>query len=257
MLKEKILQEINHMEGNISFIVKDLNEDKYILEHEVHKIYPSASTIKILIMIEAMNQVNKGIYSLEDMIKIKEDNRVDYSIISELLIDEYRFLDLITLMIIVSDNTATNILIDLLGYDNINKMGESLGLKDTYLRRKMIDFQAAKEGRENTTSIRDMGILLENIYNRSIVSPEHCIKMEKILQKQQHKDLLTRYIVEDITIGHKSGELHNLNHDVGIVRLKNKDYIIGVFVSKAKNNIEAKKIIGKVSKIVYDYFNKI
>ena len=254
MLQDRILKEIQGVQGEVSIVLKNLNEDRWITKFNENRSFPSASTIKILIMIEALNQVQEGKFTLDQAIKVKESDKVDFSIISDLRIDTYTYMDLITLMIIVSDNTATNILIDLLSYEKINGMGHTLGLSSTVLKRKMMDFEAIKEGRQNETSAIDMGKMMEKIYNKSILSEEMCELMINTLKRQKHKDMLIRYISEDIDIGHKGGELQGLNHDIGIFYLKDIHYILGVFVTDVNENLEAKRIIGKVSKLVYDYY---
>lgn len=253
MINEIILKEVNLAEEKVSIIIKDLTRDQWILKYDENRVFPSASIIKILIMVEAFNQVEKGKYFLEQKIKIKETDKVEYSIITDLTLDEYSFIDLITLMIILSDNTATNVLIDLLGFEEINQMAKELNLKDTVLKRKMMDFKAAKEGKENLITALDMAILMENIYKGSILSPKNCEIMVKILSKQKHRDKLPRYISDNALIAHKTGELSRLNHDIGIFYLENIDYLIGIFTTDGKNDLDGKRTIGKISKLVYDY----
>lgn len=253
MIKEIILKEINLVEEKISIVIKDLTRDQWILKHDENRVFPSASIIKILIMVEAFNQVEKGEYLLDQKIKIKETDRVEYSLITELRLEEYSFIDLITLMIILSDNTATNVLINLLGFEQINQMAKELNLKDTVLKRKMMDFDAAKEGKENLTSPIDMATLMEKIYNKSIISPKNCEIMIEILSKQRHRDKLPRYILDEVEIAHKTGELSGLNHDIGIFYLDSIDYLIGIFTTDGRNDLDGKRTIGRISKLVYDY----
>lgn len=257
MLTENIKSCYEDTKANVSIVLKDLTNDKWIYLLDENRAVPSASTIKILIMIEALNQVLEGKYQLNESIKIKEEDKVNFSIIKDLTAEVYSFIDLITLMIIVSDNTATNILIDLLGYDNINKMGDKLGLNNTILSRKMMDFKAIKEGQQNYTSAMDMAIIIESIYRNQILSPDMCDLMIDILKKQKYKDCLCRFLLENVSIAHKTGGLKNLSHDIGIFYLDNMDYLLGVFVTEASSDIEAKEIIGKVSKVVYDYYSSM
>jgi len=240
--------------AKVSIVLKDLTNDTWMYRLDENRVVPSASTIKILIMIEALNQVLKGKYQFDQKIRIREEDKVKYSIIQDLTLDSYNFLDLIILMIIVSDNTATNILIDLLGYENINRMAEDLGLKNTILSRKMLEFNAIKEGRQNYTTPMDMAVMMEGIYRKHILSPEMCELMIDILKKQKYKDCLGRFLSEDVNIAHKTGALKNLSHDIGIFYLDNIDYLLGVFVTEASSDIQAKEIVGKVSKVVYDYY---
>ncbi|MGF7057571.1 serine hydrolase [Brassicibacter mesophilus] len=254
MLKDKIMNELHDTRAKVSIVLKDLTRNEWIIKIDENRRFPSASTIKVLIMIEALKQVQEDIFTLEHKVKVREIDRVDFSIITELNINEYTFKDLLTLMIITSDNTATNVLINLLGYENINHMARTLGLTNTVLKRKMMDFEAAKLGRQNETSAIDMAQIMESIYSKSILTPELCEIMIDILSRQKHNDMLPRYITEEIVIAHKPGELDRLNHDVGIFYLDNVHYMLGVFVTDVQHNLEAKRIIGRISKIVYDYY---
>lgn len=257
MLKEDVLKSFEGLKGKVSIVLKDLKNKDLIYELNSERVVPSASTIKILIMIEALNQILLGKHHLDEIICTKQNDRVEYSIISELDGYCYTFKDLITLMIIISDNTATNVLIDLLGFDSINNMALKLGLKETRLRRKMMDFEAAKLGRQNTTTTMDMAILMELLYNSSILDEDMCRLAIDILKKQKYKDLLIRYISEEVVVAHKSGDLPNINHDIGIFYLPNIDYLLGVFVTNAETNNVAKDIIGRISQTVYNHFSNI
>lgn len=252
MIEERIMEELEGIDEDISIVIKDLTRDEWVLKYNEEEIYPSASLIKIPIMIEALYQVEEDLYSLEEKIRIRPEDRIDHSLITDLSIEEYPFVDLIRLMIILSDNTATNILVDLLGMEKINRRIVELGCKETILQRKMLDFEAAKEGRENFTNPLDMEVIMGRIYEKSIVNPEKCDLMIDILSKQRHRDKLPRYITDQVRIAHKTGELSGLNHDVGIFYLKNRDYYIGIFTNKAKDDIVGKMTIGRISKIAYD-----
>ncbi|MEY8415446.1 serine hydrolase [Tissierella praeacuta] len=254
MIKDIVIKEINSVDEEVSIIIKDLTNDQWLLKYNENRVFPSASLIKIPIMIEALERVEKGELSLDKKIKIKAIDRVDYSIISELTLKEYTLIDLITLMIILSDNTATNVLIDLLGYEKINETVKKLNCNNTILKRKMMDFTAAKEGRENLTSPMDMALFMEKIYNKSIISPKICDIMIDILTRQKHRDMLPRYILDEVKIANKTGELSGINHDIGIFYLENINYLIGIFTTNGKDDLVGKRTIGRISKLVYDNF---
>jgi len=256
MIKDIVIKEINSVDEEVSIIIKDLTNDQWLLKYNENRVFPSASLIKIPIMIEALERVEKGELSLDKKIKIKAIDRVDYSIISELTLKEYTLIDLITLMIILSDNTATNVLIDLLGYEKINETVKKLNCNNTILKRKMMDFTAAKEGRENLTSPMDMALFMEKIYNKSFISPKICDIMIDILTRQKHRDMLPRYILDEVKIANKTGELSGINHDIGIFYLENINYLIGIFTTKGKDDLVGKRTIGRISKLVYDNFSR-
>lgn len=168
-------------------------------------------------------------------------------------IQNLTILELLTFMIIYSDNTATNILIDLIGFDCINENAKILNLKNTSLNRKMMDFEKINNGIDNFTSASDLAIILEYIYYYSDNYFRNI--MIDILKNQKIKGGLDLHLPKDLIIGHKTGDLDHLEHDVGIVFLENNNYIICV-LTKNIINLDAKKLIGEISKITFDFFQK-
>jgi beta-lactamase class A len=157
-------------------------------------------------------------------------------------------------MIIISDNTAANLLIDMAGMDNVNKMAEDMGLRSTKLQRRMMDSAAARAGRENLTCAVDMHHILKLIYEGKAIDEYYSCMMPDILKRQQVGGRLNLYLPDDITIAHKTGDLDRLEHDVGIVYLPGCDYIICVLTNKTITNKDGREIIGKISKAVYDCY---
>ena len=254
MLENELKEIIEKCDEDISMLVKNLSSDEILLNYNEEKIYPSASIIKIPIMIEALSKADDLEIPLLSKIKIKDSDKVDFSIITEQNLMECTFLELITWMIISSDNTATNVLIDILGIDRINDRIKSLGIKNTDLQRKMMDFEAIKEGKNNFTSLKDILIVMEGLYRGKIINKEVSKRAIDIMKNQRDNSMLIRYITENVVVANKTGELNNLNNDVGIFYTKRADYFIGVFVHKVQDNQQACEIIGKLSKKVYDYF---
>jgi len=254
MLENELKEIIEKCDEDISMLVKNLSSDEILLNYNGEKIYPSASIIKIPIMIEALSKADDLQIPLLSKIKIKDSDKVDFSIITEQNLTQCTFLELITWMIIDSDNTATNVLIDLLAMDKINERINSLAMKDTKLQRKMMDFEAIKEGKNNYTSLKDMLVVMEGLYRGKIINKEVSKRAIDIMKNQRDNSMLKRYITENVVVANKTGELDNLNNDVGIFYTKRADYFIGIFVHKAQNNQKAHEIIGKLSKKVYDYF---
>lgn len=253
MLEERIRNYILKQSGNVAVVVKDLKNNNEIKINE-NLVFPSASTIKISIMSELFNKVHDGFLKLDDTIEITEAMKTGGDgILKELKCGHKFTLDEIcTLMIIVSDNMATNILINLLGMDNINNAISRLNLRSTKLQRKMMDSQAAKEGRENLITAHDFARILELIYNGKNINEKYSSMMLNILKRQQVRGRLDLYLPEEVVIAHKTGDLDNLEHDGGIVYLPDKEYIICVLTNKTGSNKEGREIIGNISKMVYD-----
>lgn len=255
MLKNKIASIINESQGNVAVVVKNLSTGLKI-SFNPDLIFPSASTIKLVILSDLLRQCKSGKFNIEDKIKITEELLTGGDgILKELDMGHtFSLKELATLMIIISDNMATNILIDLLGMDNINNTAIQLGLKQTTLQRKMMDLNAQALGKDNFTCANDMAHILELIYTGKVIDNESSKIMFDILLRQQVNGRLNLYLPEEVKIAHKTGDLDNLEHDVGIVYLPTTNYIICVLTNNLESNKEGREIIGSISKVVYDEF---
>ncbi len=257
MLENKINEFIAAQDGNTAVYVKNFKTNQEIKINE-KMLFPSASTIKLTIMAEIFRRVDRGELNLDDKIEINENMETGGDGILKELDYGHRFTirEIMTLMIILSDNMATNILIDLLGMDRVNKTIKELGLKDTKLQRKMMDSQAVEEGRDNFITAEDAAHILELIYRGKCISKKCSEQMIEILKKQQVRGRLDLYLPEEVVIAHKTGDLDLLEHAVGIVYLPNVEYMICVLTNEVRTNKDGREIIGKISKMVYDEFSK-
>lgn len=256
MLNERILKAGDLAEFSLAFVVNNLKTGESVSYNE-NAVVPAASLIKIPVMAEIFRRVKSGTLSMRRRIWVTEADKVPYSIISLLESgNHYSIHDLITFMIVLSDNTAANVLIDIAGFDPIYDLIRSLNLKDTILRRKMMDFQAGNAGRENYTTARDMSRLLELLYRGEVVDQESSASMLEIMKQQQDRTMMRLYIPDQTVIAHKTGELDHVSHEAGIVYHGSGDYILVVLTWDAPNNMVTRQSIGQIAKIVYDYFTE-
>lgn len=256
MLYEEILNAIDFKKLNCAFIIENLKTGEKITHNE-KVVVPSASLIKIPIMMEIFELVKKGTLSLKQRITVKDEVKVPFSILNLLESgNSYTLKDIIILMIIQSDNTAANILIDLAGMNNVNNYIKKLELKNTALQRKMMDSGARKEGRENKTTAADMAKFFEIIYKGAKAGDPCSILMKNILIAQLDNSVMRLYIPDNTIIAHKTGDLEGISHDTGMVYLPNIDYIFCGLTWSAPTNNLARNTIGKISKIVYDHFSQ-
>ena len=250
--KKKIEKIISQVEGNVCINFYDLNKNNGFSVNGDKKVL-SASMIKLLILAEVMKKIFENKFSLSDTVMMANFMKIGGDGVLKELNTGHHFTlkELATLMIIVSDNQATNILIDFLGMENINQLGKELDLKETFLGRKMMDAEARKKGYDNYTCADDISLLLKLIYQEKLINKEASQLMLDILLRQQQGERLQRYLPSDIKIAHKCGDLDNLENDGGIIWLGDRAYIL-VVLTNGMPNLQCKQTIGKISKFVYD-----
>lgn len=213
--------------------------------------FVSASMIKLLILAKFMEDVDSNKISLYDFYKLRKEDQVGGAgILSELSVGTLvTYNELALFMIVYSDNTATNVLIDILGMDAINQKAKDLGLKHTELNRKMMDWQ----GLENYICSDDIETIYKGIYNKTIASERMCIVAMDYLFQNADLTGVAKGLPSNIRYAHKTGTLTNINHDGGIV-YANLHYIINV-LTKDFSQSEALSLMKTISDLTYQILN--
>ncbi|MFF2177723.1 serine hydrolase [Lysinibacillus sp. NPDC058147] len=255
-MKQIITQILQKAPYKVHVFVKDCKTERFFISEKLEDTFSSASLIKVPILLAVLNYVENNNLSLVQEIKIAPEEWVDFSVISEQHLEQSTIYELLVWMIITSDNTATNVLIDFLGMDALNQYFRQIGLQQTTIQRKMMDFERLAKGFDNTTTASDMALLFSRIYRGDLLSPAFNELTLDILSRQRVHESLKRYLVDDVKLAHKTGSLDTVDHDVGIVYSNSGDYLIGVFITEVTNNDQARQLIGRISKVVYDYLVK-
>lgn len=219
------------------------------------QLFPAASMIKLPIMYEVMRQASQGLLALEELLEVTEAVRVGGAGILQELRPGIALTvqELVTLMIVISDNTATNLLLNRIGLAAVNSTAEQLGLTNTVLRRRMMDFSAARAGQENHTSAADIAKLLEIMYQQTTLPPEYGELMLNILKRQQIRDKLPFYLPEDIAIAHKTGTLDGVEHDAGILFSAGGPYLISVMTAGLPTNYQGLQLVAQIGRAIFEY----
>src|SRR5215470_1502154 len=257
-LQEQIHAVDQQLDGVLALAVKDLNspEEFFINPDE---IMPQASSIKIAVLAELYLQARQGKLKLTDEYVVRKEDLVSGSDIMLGLtpgVTRLTLHDLATMMVAVSDNSATNVLIDRLGMDNINSVLQDLGLHSTRLRRKMMDLKAASEGRENVATPREMLNLLETIYKGKLFNPQTTDAFIKMLSTHKASAML-QGLPDDAVAANKPGELEAVRNDSGIVLVKNRPYVLCVMTAYLKDEREGSAAIRKIAALTYSYFDRV
>ncbi len=258
-LRLKLENEINNLVNEFGYPVgiafKDLKSGEVFLYNE-KEIFPTASAIKIEILIHLMKEYLNGKINVFENIpvnlKVGGSGLLQFFDQSNLNLSYY---NLAVLMIQQSDNSATNILINRLGMDNINQTIQSLGLTQTKLQRVMMDFEARKTGRENLSSPLDKLKLLELIYRSEIFPDTINNEIIKILSIPKSTPLLNG-IEDEILLASKGGELDDVRCEMGIFYCGKFDYILIVMTKNLPTSSFGDVLIAKISKLFYDYIKK-
>lgn len=258
-LRDYAYNEIKYTDANVSLLVYDFTKEEKLLSFGTERKVVSASTIKTPIMMTALDLVQKGELNLKQRIAVPSKEILEDTAVFDRGQKDASLEELLTWMIINSDNTSTNVLIEFLGADVINSYCGTLGLKNTIVERKMLDWDAIEAGHNNYTSAADQLIVFSKLYHTSVLTPELCNLALSILKRQRDFSLALRYLCSaDITFAHKTGGLDYLEHDTGIFYLPGQDYYFGCFVtdsmSETDENPIAKRLIGRLSKAVYDFY---
>lgn len=255
-MKEKIISQLEMIEGDVSFYYKNLVTGE-VIKYNEEKPMLAASVIKLTVLVECFNQIKKQNISKDEIFVTKEKDKVPSCGALNYMRENLKVTleDLYVLMIILSDNYATNILIDKLGIDNINKTIKDIGLKNSILNRKMFDDKRSALGLENYISAGDMAYLLEKIYNKELIDESSSEEMMNILKNQRLNGKIPFFfqnINPKVKIAHKTGEDDHITHDVGIVFAK-EPFIICF----CGNNVNVPKYERFMQDITYDLYKYI
>lgn len=218
-------------------------------------VFPQGSAIKIPILMEVYKQAGEGRFKLDDLLPVDKQHMVGGSGILQELGDRTSQLsirDLCVLMIVLSDNTATNILIDKVGITNINRTLASLGLNHTRVQRRMIDLAASGRGEENLSTPAEATRIMEILYKGEFLNRAACDDMLAILRKPKPGGINSG-LPPDIPVAFKPGELAGVKTEWAIVYLKERPYIVVVMENYEMEN-EAAAAMKDISRTLYDYF---
>ncbi len=235
----------NEFGGILGLVAKNLQTGEVIALNSTRK-FPTASVIKLPVLVEFFYQVAEGKINpatevvLDDSIKKAGSGVLQYFAGSSRI----KLIDAATLMIIVSDNTATNLVIDALGTTHaarlqaVNGRMQSLGLQNTRLSNKLMSWKTKTDSPESirygigVSTPEDMLLLLEKMYRGELISPEYSKQMVDILKNQQYDSMIPRYLSatqHQIQVAHKTGAVTAVRTDVGIVYSELGDFVISIF----------------------------
>jgi len=261
-LESRVEEIATRLDGVMSVAILDLTDGRILLRN-ADRVFPAASSIKIAILLELYRQDQearagaKGKGKLDDSYTFDPKDLVEDSQIMAGLtpgVTRVTNRDLAQFMVAVSDNAATNILIDRVGRDNVNATLRGLGLTKTMLRRKMMDIGAARRGDENIATPQEMARLLEMIYKGKALNKELTDELIKRLKTLKKDSYLSYELPAGVELADKPGTLDGVRNDSGIVFAPNRPFAISVMTAYDRDEKAAERAISEVALEAYRYF---
>ena len=262
---EAVVHDVDaQLDGVLGVAIEDLKTGEKILLNP-DEVFPQASSIKIAVLAELYHQAEqsaagvKGKAALSDLYTMRQADVVPGSDILTGLTPGVTVVtnrDLATMMVAVSDNSATNVLIDRLGIENVNSFLESLRLHATRLRRKMMDLDAAKEGRENVATPREMMTLLQRIHAGKVFGKASTADFLKVLSTHKESAML-RGLPDDAAAANKPGALEAVRTDSGIVFVKDRPFVLCVMTTYLKSERAGEEAISRIAAAAWATFDRL
>lgn len=252
-LKEELVRRSERFEGVAGFSVCDLATGDAI-ELRGDEVFPSASTIKIHILTALLSEAAAGRVSTDERVAITRELHAKGSGVLTYLEGplELTLLDIAVLMILVSDNTATNICIDRVGMQRVNALCAELGLKGTALRRDMQDAQAIVEGRENVTTPNDLVATLRALHDGR---PNAAVAQNALSVLAKSKPSPIRAAIPAaVAIAHKTGRMSRVRAEAALVQLPDRPYVLAVMTKYAMgDDAEQDAFVSDMARTTHDH----
>ena len=253
-LREDIIRQVAEFPGHTSIYFKNLVTGESFGYNE-WEMMCAASVIKLTIMAELFRQLEEGRVRRDALLAMKDEYRVPISGVLTLMHAGLQVtpIDLCALMIAVSDNVATNMLIDLLGLGNIQENIRRLDLPGVELNRKLFDRRPEYRDKTNYITAGGIGKLVEMIYRGQLVSPAASKEMLDMMRMQQCTNKIPLLLPGEGWAAHKTGEDETMTHDVGVVFAK-EPFVVCHCSWKLEPGVEGRRNvqIGQITRALFD-----
>ncbi|HSG70103.1 MAG TPA: serine hydrolase, partial [Planctomycetaceae bacterium] len=267
-LESELSPLIDQHKGEVSIAVKQLEGDVEF-RHEADRPMPTASLIKLPVMIETYRQAEAGMLKLDALLELRDEDKVPGSGILTSHFSsgvKLSLRDAVRLMIAYSDNTATNLVLDQIGLRSTSDTMENWNLPHTKIHAKVfrrdtsVFPERSQEFGLGSTSASEIVSLLEQLHQEKLVSPVACERMREHLLACEDRGKLARFLPREIKIAHKTGSVGNVRCDAGILYLPSGAVAVCVLTNKNEDRSwgdsnAAEILCGRVGEIVYKRFS--
>lgn len=240
--------------GKYSFFFEDLKSG-YVYGYNENVSMTAAGCMKLPIAVSLIKAVENKKVDFMDKIKIQTSDKVyGTGIIHEFNEREYTVFELMVIMLIQSDNTAANKIIDIVGIEQINEDIIEMGLKNTRLNRKTNDERTTITDVENITTAYDLSKIWKQLSNGTFLSKDNGQMLIDILRRQQIKNKLALYIPDDlkIEISSKTGDKKGVENDTAYLELPKGKFVFTVLSRDIPNSVYGTVSLAKCGKMMWD-----
>ena len=247
-------ERLRRMPGDATLYAKDLSTGETVAWRAETPVV-AASVIKLPILAEAFRQARDGLLSLEEQYSVRQADKMPSCGALTYLHDglEVTLRDLCVLMIILSDNTAANLMIDRVGVDAVNRTMEERGVPGICLRRKFFQPQLAALGVTNTVTARGCGVLLEKMAKGELLGGEDDARMLSILYNQRLNGKIP-FFLHGVKIAHKTGEDDGTTHDAALIQAK-RPFVL-CMLSNDVDVPEYERLMQDTARELYEMYNR-
>lgn len=256
--------------GKVAVAVKHLGTGECYVR-DADDVMPTASLIKLPIMAEVYAQAAAGKVKLDEVVTLTKEEMVQGS---GILTDHFSpgatfsLRDAVRLMIVYSDNTATNLVLDKVGIKSVNERMAGFGLKETRINAKVfkgsttsVDPARTKQYGLGSTTAREMLTLLERLHKGELVSADGCKAMLEHLKKCDDKDKFPRFLPKDVTVAHKTGSVSDARTDAGILYFKEGPVALVVLTTQNEDKSwtpdnAGNKLCADIARAVVEHYQK-
>jgi beta-lactamase class A len=244
------------VDGVVGLSVKDLKTGATI-EVLPDEPFPQASVIKLAVLYELYRQADEGKVDLAEVTRPPASRVLGGGVLQHLgPAVSLTWRDIAVLMMGWSDNAATNLLVDRVGLEAVNRRLDSLGLPRTRLRRRMMDLEAARRGEENVSTPAEMRRLVEAIYTGAGLSPERARDIRLVAATIKNTDF-RQPLPETVTVLDKDGELEAVRAAAAVVDLPGRPYSVAIMTTYLRRDEDGEALIREVSAALFETFDRL
>lgn len=244
------------LDGVLGYAIVDATSGETVAARLAGEVFPTASTIKLAILYELLKQADEGGIALDRSTPVAPGQIVGGSgVLQHLSSPTLSLRDHATLMIVLSDNTATNIVIDAVRMPAVAARMDALGLPDVRLRRKMMDGAAARRGDENVASPASLARLATWLWKGEGLAEPNRDAARKMLSAGT--GAVRAAVPAAVPVFSKTGELAGVRAEAAVVALEGRPFSLAVMTTYLKNDRDGVAAIGRIASAAFEYFQRL